>query len=123
MENDKIKVILFMGSKAAFLSMLDEKGINYSTVPIRPGVVMAAGETIEILKMLGGASPFAALAWVLVEWIRARSSKRIIIQTKNKEVVHLEGYSVSEVEKLLDLADNITVIDTKPNQLLNMDAP
>lgn len=116
MDNEKVRVILFRDSKDSFLFMLDEKGIQYLPIPVRPGVVMAAGETIEILKMLGEASPFAALAWVLVEWIKAKSSRKIIIQTKNEEIVHLEGYGIKEIEKLLDRTDSITVIDPKPNQ-------
>lgn len=123
MENERIKVILFKDSKDSFLPMLNEKGVKYSLVPVRPGVVMAAGETIEILKAFGEASPFAALAWVLVEWIKAKSSRKLIIQTKNKEIVHLEGYGIKEIEKLLDRSENITVIETKPNKSLNKDAP
>jgi hypothetical protein len=64
MEKEIIKVTLFRNSKSSFLPILDEKGIKTTPVPIHTGVAMAAGETIEILKVLEGASPFAVLAWV-----------------------------------------------------------
>jgi len=39
-----------------------------------------------------------------------------MLQTKDKQIVHLEGYSVQEVAALLKQAESLTVIDTKPNK-------
>jgi len=39
-----------------------------------------------------------------------------MLQTKDKQVIHLEGYSAKEVAGLLEQANSLTVIDTKPNQ-------
>lgn len=36
-----------------------------------------------------------------------------MIQTKNKEVIHIEGYSDKQVEQVLETAEKITVIQTK----------
>jgi len=118
MDKDTIKVALFKDSKESFLSLLKENDIAYTERTVRPGVVMAAGETIEIIKALGEASLFPALATVIVQWLRARSSRKIIVQTKDKQVVHLQGYSVSDAERVLKSAESFSAIDTEPNKPL-----
>jgi hypothetical protein len=48
-----------------------------------------------------------------VQWLKNRASRKIMIQTKNKKVIHIEGYSVKQVEQVLETAEKITVIQTK----------
>lgn len=109
---DRIRIMVFQKSKASFLSMLDEKGINYTPIPIRPGMIMNTGETFEIMKELVANSPLiAAMAWVAVEWIKARGSRKIIIETKDNRTVHLEGYDTEDVQKLLAQTTRLTAID------------
>jgi hypothetical protein len=109
---ERVRIVLFQNSKDLFLSMLDEKGIKYSKVPVRPGAVMGAGITIEIVI------PLAALASVLRKWLEAKSRRKIQITKKDRETVHLEaqGYSVKDVEKLLDRVDWIAVIESKDKE-------
>ncbi len=76
---------------------------------------MAAGEAVEILKAVGAASFSPSLAAIIVQWLKARSSRKIILQTKDMKVVHLEGYTADEIVRLLELAQNVTVIETKPD--------
>jgi hypothetical protein len=94
--------------------MLDEAAIGYRTRPYPPGRVVASGEIVEILKALGIPSACGSLASVLIAWIKSRASRKVILQTDDKKVLHLEGYSVKEIEKLLPKTTSLTVIDTRP---------
>ena len=116
MVEEKIKIVTFRNSKESFLSLLDENNIPYIEHPPPLGSVMNAGEVVEILKAVGVASVFGSLAAIAVQWLKARSSRKLILQTKNKQIVHLEGYSAQEVAVLLEKAENLTVIDTKPSK-------
>ena len=116
MIEEKIKIVTFRDSKESFLSLLDENNIRFIEQVPHPGVVMAAGEIVEILKAVGAASIFPSLATVAVQWLKARSSRKLMLQTKNKQIVHLEGYSAQEVAVLLEQAESLTVIDKKPNK-------
>jgi hypothetical protein len=53
-----------------------------------------------------------SIAAVLVQWLRSKASRKVILQTKDNEVIHLEGYSVKEIESLISKASDITVIQT-----------
>ncbi|WP_457665376.1 hypothetical protein, partial [Thiolapillus sp.] len=78
-----------------------------------PGTILNAGETLEIVKALAGLSLAPSIAAVLVQWLKNKASRKAILQTKNNEVVHLEGYSSKEIEVLISSAKNITIIQTK----------
>ena len=116
MKDDFIKVSLFKHSKDSFLSLLDETDIHYNKMHLQPGVIVATGEAIEIIKAFGEASVFPALATIIVQWLKARSSRKVILQTKDKSIIHLEGYSVKDVQKVLVFAENLSIIDTEPNK-------
>ena len=113
---EKLKIITFKNSKESFISLLKQNGIAFTELLPPSGTIMAAGEIIEILKTVGAASIFPSLATVAVQWLKARSSRKLMLQTKDKQVVHLEGYSAKEVARLLEQANSLTVVDTKPNQ-------
>lgn len=118
MTDNRIQISVFKHSKESFLSMLDEKDIKYIERPWPEGVTVGVGETFDIIKTVGEASPLlGVLAYVIVTWIKARSSRKIILQTKDKKVVHIEGFSVDEVGKILAQVDSIMVIDTKPLEI------
>jgi hypothetical protein len=108
--------ITFKNSKESFISLLKQNGITFTELFPPSGTIIAAGEIIEILKTVGAASIIPSLATVAVQWLKARSSRKLMLQTKDKQVVHLEGYSAREVASLLEQATSLTVIDTKPNQ-------
>lgn len=79
-----------------------------------PGVVMNAGEVIEIINAAGNAAPYGALAVVLVTWLRTRASRKVIVQANQQTVVHLEGYySVKEVEQIIEKALFVTAIQSE----------
>lgn len=116
MIEERIIIITFRNSKESFISLLEQYGIAFTELLPPNGTIVAAGEIIEILKAVGAASIFPSLATVAVQWLKARSSRKLMLQTKDKQVIHLEGYSAEEVAALLEQANSLTVIETKPNQ-------
>jgi len=72
---------------------------------------MAAGAIIEIWSAIKDITPWGALALVLVTWLKTKSSRKIIITSKNNDIFHAEGMSVAEVERLLDVAKDVAVIE------------
>ncbi len=75
---------------------------------------MNAGDTIQIVQdiALNAALP-AAIATVLVAWIKSRTSRKAMFTTKDNEVLHaFEGMSPDEIERLVKLSRSIAVIDT-----------
>ena len=57
-----------------------------------------------------------AVATVLIAWVKARASRKVILTLKDKNIVHLEGYSAKEVEALLKITESVTVIETTPTE-------
>jgi hypothetical protein len=109
METDSIRVYVFKYSKTNFLELLRKNEIEHSEIQLFPaGTIVNSADAIEIIKAVGGASVIPALATVLVQWLKNKSSRKIIVQTKEKDVIHLEGYSIKEIESFLEKAENIT---------------
>ncbi len=97
-----------------FLDELKKNEIDYKMNYPKPGVIYMTGESAEIIIKLGAS--FISLAAIVVKWLKVTASRKVIIQTKNKKVIHIEGYSEKDVEKILKHAEKITVIDSKPNK-------
>ncbi|MFH1058352.1 MAG: hypothetical protein V1797_06690, partial [Pseudomonadota bacterium] len=112
MDTSKIKVFLFKDSKDSFITELNEGNIPFAVRANPPGVIMASGEVVEIIKTLGDAHLFESLAGVLVAWLGFRKSRMIKVQTKEGQVIHLEGFSVKKVKELLREVVSITAIET-----------
>lgn len=100
--------LLGVGSET-LLADFDAAGIQYVRRRPEPGQVMNAGEWIEIAKVV----PWVAIAKVLVEWIRARASRKVIITLDDNSIFYAEGLSVDEVERLLPKAKTIVAAETK----------
>lgn len=96
---------------------MDEAGVKYEwhTPKPQPGVIMNV--TGEVLQFLEHSIPWASIATVLVAWLRARSSRKIIVTTKDNKVIHAEGYSVEQFEQILAQAREATVIDTEKSEV------
>jgi hypothetical protein len=101
--------LLGVGSDS-LLTELDAAGIQYIRLRPESGQVMNAGEWIEIAK---ATAPYAAVAAVLVAWIRARASRKVIVTLEDNKVLQTEGMSASEIERLLPLAKTIAAAETK----------
>ena len=104
-------IALFKGSRDSFIKALDESCIGYEELRAPPGQVMASGTMINIAQTAAVLGPIAA---VLVAWIKARASRKVILTLHDKRIIHLEGYSVEQIKELLPQVDRGTAIDTKP---------
>jgi hypothetical protein len=109
----QLRVYLFKNGRSDFLSLLRENGVEFNEHRPAPGVVMNAGEVIEIINAAKELSPYGALAVVLVTWLRGRASRKVIVQADEKTVLHLEGYSVKDVEKVIEKAVSVMAIQTE----------
>ncbi|MDH4610470.1 hypothetical protein [Pseudomonas sp. BN102] len=107
-----IRANLFKSSYTPFIEMLKENEIKYGEVKTFSTAPMASGMVLALYGFLQTAAPWAALAAVLVAWIKSKSSRKVIITTKDNQVIHLEGLSPKETERLLEVAINLAVIDT-----------
>ena len=72
---------------------------------------MASATYVAIAQI---ATVSGAVATVLVAWIKARASRKVILTLKDQKIIHLEGYSAKEVEAPLQFTESVAVIDTKP---------
>ena len=111
-----MRVDLSRNGEESFLSSLKAAGIPYETFSATPGQIMASGTMIAIAQT---AAISGALATVLVAWIKARASRKIILTLEGHKVVHLEGYTVEQVQELLPLVDRLSAIDTQPAEQSN----
>lgn len=105
-----LRVTMFRQSKGPFMALLREHG-----VPHREGLPMAAapmagGLFVEIIQ--SNAPWAAALAFVIREFLKNRRSRKVIITTKDNQVIHCEGLSQREVENVLERAREIAAIET-----------
>lgn len=106
-----LPVHLFKSSLGPFLELLNEHGLKYEMRSVRSGVPMASGGTLELVKAIGDAAFWPALAAVITAFINRRNGRKVIVTTKDMTVVHVEGLSMAELEHVLALAENITAID------------
>ena len=98
------------------LSDFDSVGIEYIRRP-PSGLIMNAGDTIQIIKDISDAIPWEALAAVIIGWLKYRQSRKITVTTFNNKIFHIEGMSEKEFAGLLPSCKNLIVAETKkPNE-------
>lgn len=108
-----MRIALFKDSRASFLQDLSKAGVDFEESRPIPGRLMASATYVAIAQI---AAVSGAVATVLVAWIKARASRKVILTLNDKNIVHLEGYSTTEVEALLKITESVTVIDKQPNK-------
>lgn len=109
-------VNLFKHGSDEFIQLLDEASIEYQAIGPPIGDVMNAPVTIEIIKALSGLAIAPALAAVLVQWLKNKSARKIMLTDNKGCMKQIEGYSVNEVEKLLLTVKTIEIIQTKSDE-------
>jgi len=109
-----LRFVLFKDSEKSFLALLDAEGISHERV-IQYTTTPQASGIVESISALSEAMPWNSIAKVLIAWIEARKSRKIIITLGGRQVLHAEGYSVEELKKIIPQALEIAVIDTKPD--------
>jgi hypothetical protein len=110
-----LQVHVFKDSAASFTAALSENGIEFSRRIQLSEAPMAAGAIIEIFSAIKDATPWGALAVVVIAWLNAKAARKVIITTKNNEIIHAEGLSVSEIERVLEKAKDVAIIEL-PNK-------
>jgi hypothetical protein len=105
----RLRVDLFSNTQESFEGLLRQHDVEYKRR--LPTGIMAAGVPIEILGALQDAAPWGALAWVVVEWLKNKRSRKFIITTKDNRVIHAEGMSVAEIERALEQSKGAAAID------------
>src|SRR5690348_15537705 len=90
-----------------FVELLNEHQVQYQMREVRSGVPMASSGVIEIAQAVGVASMWGGLAAVLVAFIKSRSSRKVIVTTKDNTVVQAEGLTAAELERVLAMAASI----------------
>jgi len=108
---ETLPVHLFKESFGPFLALLNEHHVKYQLRQVRAGTPMASGEVLEIVRAIGNAAIWGALATVVVAFINSRRGRKVIITTKDNTVVHAEGLSPAELERVLEQAKSLTAID------------
>jgi hypothetical protein len=105
---------IITGKDDPFCRMLDDAGVKYVRKPRPVGVVMNSGDAIQIATDIAPHATWAAaIASVLIAWIKSRTSRKVNFTTKDNQVEHaFEGMSVDEIERLLKVSKSIMVLDT-----------
>lgn len=106
-----LQVHLFKDSEASFIELLDQKDIKFNR-RIQLGEVMASGAMLLVLEAVQAVTPWGALAWVIVEWLKNKRHRKVIITTEDNQVVHAEGLSEAELQQVLQQAKSLAAIDT-----------
>ena len=110
-----IRATLFKHSHDPFIELLEEHGLEYYSIALNSQEIYAAGEFLEIVKNVVNATFWPSLATVIVAFLKKNSSRKVIITTEDNKIIHVEGYSLSELEEILKKTKDITAIQTKPS--------
>lgn len=109
-----IRFTLFKHSRESFLAALDDASIPHSSVVQFSGQPQASGFT-ELVSALSDAMPWNGIAKVIISWVEARKSRRVMIHVTDGVVsIEAEGYGAKDVERLLKTCLDVTIIDTLP---------
>ena len=102
-----LRIHLSRHGRSELLELLRENGVEFTKRYPPIGTIVAAGEFIEIVGVLG---PPIALA--LGKWLGRRDGRRLTFTLKNHEIQHFDarGYSADKVSKLLTEAAWIAAI-------------
>lgn len=92
----------------SLLDDFDTAGVLYDERHPQPGVIMNAGEWVEIAS-----ASIQAAGVVLAAWLHARNSRKVVLTMKDDKIEHLEGRSADEIIALLKVAKKIVAMETK----------
>jgi hypothetical protein len=109
MENFHVHV--FKNSFGPIIELLNEHNVKYRMHETRSGAIMAASGVIEVLQ---SPAMWGALATIVVTFIKNRNGRKVIITTRDNEVIQAEGLSPKELEQILKRSKSLVAID--PNK-------
>lgn len=79
---------------------------------IRSGQVMASSGVLELII---SPAMWAALAAIVIAFIKNKHGRKVIVTTKDNTIIHAEGLTKDELEPILKEAKNLTAIDMGKN--------
>lgn len=112
----KLEIQLFTESHKSFVDTLDSQGIEYSRRIQLSDMPTTAGMTIEVISAIAQATPWGALAVAIIAWLHSKKSRKVSILKEDDTIIHLEGYSADEVERLIEKAKFITVEESSKEE-------
>lgn len=101
-------VHVFKNSFGPMIELLNEHDVKYQMHANRSGSVMAASGVIEVLQ---STAMWGALATIVVTFIKSRNGRKVIITTRDNEIIHAEGLNPNELEEILKRSKNLSAID------------
>ena len=109
MSTSTIRVSVYKDSLQPFTALLQEGNVEFNMCTPPVGVVMNAGWSLDIVL-----SPaiIPSLAMVICVFLKNRRSRKVIITTHDDTVIHAEGLSQSEVERLIAQTTSLIAIET-----------
>ena len=109
-----LHMVLFKDSKEPFLALLRQCGVSHEEMMLKAYMPGAAEFFVDIVK---SSAPWAAgLTTVICAYLKNKRSRKVIVTTKNKEVIHCEGLGPAEIEAILEHAKSITAIESGQRQ-------
>lgn len=112
-----IQITLFKYGSKQFLELLRENDIPFRLRRPEPGNIMLSGEWVEIIRTIGEVSIIPSLAAIIIQWLKSRAARIVMIQTEENQVIRIEGYSPEQVEQVLETSRSIMIIQTEPDQV------
>ena len=93
-----------------FFSLLQENNVDFLILKGLPDAGI-----FETFRVIGALAPVAT---VLVAWLKKQRSRKIIVKLKDNNIVHIEAtaFSADEIEKLLEQARSVAVIQTEKDE-------
>lgn len=85
----------------------DAAGVEYTMRKPEAGRVMASGECIIVSSIL-----LHHASKLLAAWLSHRSTRRLSVTLPDNRVIMAEAPSVEEVERLMEIAKQVTLMDT-----------
>ena len=107
---ETLPIHVFKDSFGPLIALLNEHRIKYMMREVRSDVPLASSGVIEIVQ---SAAMWGALAGVVVAFIKARNGRKVIITTKDNNIVHAEGLCPKELEKVLAHAKSLAAMETQ----------
>ena len=109
MTQSVFNVSLSKDSREPFLELLRENRVAHEELMLK-----ANEELGFIVDIMQSSAPWAGvLATVVCAFLKNRRSRKVIITTKDNQVIHCEGLGTAEIERILKQAKNLTAIETK----------
>ena len=91
------------------IGLLNESKVNWGMKQHRTGEVVASSGIIEVAL---NASAWVSVAAVLRAFIKARHGRKIMITTKDNNVLDIENLTQKELENILEKTEWLAAIDT-----------